>query len=153
MITLSDIVIEPNEDGDYKFNHGYINQPIKIFGQIRFDGEEDDNEKLGLRIDKSVDINTIIDKLNKYLNWLADDCRQILEDYYKKENQGMLEEWYSGKLEEDWYETLEMYSGTVDILSNDRFGATFSCGDNMNTDHLLMIEIDDKQITEMWFDG
>ncbi|MDR2955895.1 MAG: hypothetical protein LBV43_12530 [Prevotella sp.] len=150
MITLNDIIIEPNEDEDYNFSHGYISKSVKLFGQIRF---EEKNEGLGLSVDKSVNIDTVIDKLNAYLKWLGDDCQQMLEDYYAKENQDMLDEWYDGKLEEDWYETLEMYSGTIDILADGRFGATFSCGDNMNEDHLLEIEILDKQITEMWFDG
>ena len=90
MITLSDIIIESNESDTYPYNHGYINKPVKIFGQIRFDDEEDD-ERLGLMIPKTIDISTVIDKLNAYLDWLADDCQQMLEDYYKKENQDMLD--------------------------------------------------------------
>ena len=149
MVTLHDIIIEPNEDNEYNFNHGYINIPLKIFGQIRF---EDDDEKLGVCIDKKVKPEEILEKLNDYLSWL-EGCQNILEEYYLEENRDMLDEWYDGELDPEWYETLEMYSGTLDINKDGTFGATFSCGDNMNTDHLLMIEIDNKQIKEMWFDG
>jgi len=149
MITLRDIRIERNDDNDYNFNHGYINAPVEIFGQVRFN---DNDEKLGLSIHKSLAPESFIDGLNDYLSWLA-NCKDILEEYYKKENSYMLNEWYDGQMDPEWYDTLEMYSGTIDIGADGRMGANFSCGDNMDTDHLLIIEFKDKQIIEMWFDG
>lgn len=149
MITLKDIQLKPNEDEVYRCNHGYIDAPVKIFGQVRFD---DGDQRLGLSVNKSIGPESFIDGLNNYLLWLA-GCKDILEEFYKKENKYMLDEWYDGELDPEWYDTLEIYSGTIDINAAGLMGATFSCGDNMDTDHLLMIEIQDKQIKEMWFDG
>lgn len=148
MITIDNIKFDKQADTD-NYLSGYIDIPIKIFGQIRFN---DKKKKLKLSIKKGCDWESRIQDLNEYIDWLG-NCKQEIEDFYKKENQAILDNWYDGKLTPDFFETLEVYSGTITILENDTLCADFSCGDNVLIDHLLLIEFDDKEITEMWHDG
>ena len=149
MITIKDIVMEPNEDSGYAFNHGYINKPLKIFGQLRFEEKE---ERLGLTLPKKVKAEEVLDKLKVYLQWL-EDCKEELTAFYKSEFEYDIREYFDGEMTPDWFDTLEVYSGTVSLGENGTFGADFSTGDNMDEDHLLIIEIDGKEIISMWHDG
>ncbi|WP_163357194.1 hypothetical protein [Dysgonomonas sp. 25] len=149
MVTIDKIVLEDIKDPEYPYKNGYIDMPLKLFGQMRF---EDDDEKLGLSIPATIDLEAIIEPLNDYLLWLS-DCRAALETFYLREHKEWIDECYDGELDDEWYNSLEMYSGTIDIDEDGAFSANFSCGDNMNDDHLLIIEISGKEINDMWFDG
>ena len=148
-LKLSDIIIEENTDDDYDFHHGYINKALTIFGEERFDT---DDERLGLSIAKSLKLSEVLPKLNAYLEWLA-DCKETLIDFYVEEFANEIDEFHDGEMTSDWFETLEVYSGTVCLSANGDIGADFSTGDNMDEDHLLIIEIDGYDVSTMWHDG
>lgn len=150
MLTTDKFVFQPNNDEEYPYKDGYIDMPVEIFGQVRFTDRED--ERLAVSIPHCVDLEAIIEPLNDYLAFLS-DCRLALEKFYYHENKDWIDKYFDGKLTDDWYETLEVDSGTIDIDEDGAFSARFSCGDNMSTDHLLMIEFSDREIDTMYFEG
>jgi len=146
MIEAKDIVIEKNNTADL-YNHGWVEKSVKIFGRDFFK-----EGNLGLMVSKKMNIEALIPTLNNYLEFLT-DCKEILMEFYRVKNSDIINNWFDGKMNSDWYETLEIYGGGI-IFDDDGIpSGYFSCGDNMVTDHLLMVEFNHKEICQMCFEG
>jgi len=120
---------------------------IMIFGQRPFGEEERDIEDLDfeLAFPKALDTINLLTSLNLYLDFLS-DCKKIL---VKACEQNMPEI----EITDDWYEALEIYHGSIFVDINGISSGSFSCGDNVITNHLLEIHFDHKEISEMHFVG
>ena len=148
-IKLSDIVLDENIGEDHNYHYGYISKALTVFGDERF---ATGDERLGLSIAKSIDLPAVLPKLNDYLEWLS-DCKETLISFYKEEFTDEIETYYDGEMASDWFETLEVYSGSICVSEDGDFSADFSTGDNMDEDHLLIIEIEGYDVSSMWHDG
>ena len=84
--------------------------------------------------------------INKYLEWLS-DAKTTLISYY---NEHCRE--YTPQADDNWYDTLEVYSGHIDIGSTG-VTAHISAGDIFTPDHLLDIDFEGKEITHIGWDG
>ena len=147
MIEEKDIVIEENNT-EYPYIHGWVDKVVKIFGKEFFKNDS----KLGLMVSKEMNTKDIPPALNEYLEFLT-SCKQLLIDCYRASNLEIINDWFDGKMTADWYETLEIYGGLITFDDNGIPSGSFSCGDNMITDHLLMIEFNHKEISQMYFEG
>ncbi len=84
----------------------------------------------------------------EYLNWLC-DCENELINFYNKEQS----KYYPQKANKDWFDTLDIYNVRVIIGVNGKLFAEISGGDEFLSDHILDIEIAEKEITGMNYDG
>lgn len=149
-IAKEDIVLEDVGSDGYSQLHGWVEQPVVLFGQQRFaDGTD---KRLGLQVSKSVELDELIGGLNEYISFLA-DARTRLEQRYKAEFQNFLDDYYEGELPANWYETLELYGATIFVTKNGEFGIGVTFGDCVITDHLLEVEFAGQDIVQMYLDG
>lgn len=146
MIETKDIVIEENNTAN-PYNHGWVKKSVKIFGKDFFKEGE-----LGLMVSKEMNIETLAPALSDYLAFLT-SYKEVLIDFYRAKNSDIIKDWFDGEMTSDWYETLEIYSGGIIFDDNGVPSGHFSCGDNMVTDHLLMVEFNHKEICQMCFEG
>lgn len=146
MIEAKDIVIEENNTADI-YNHGWVGKSVKIFGRDFFK-----EGNLGLMVSKELNIESLPLALNDYLAFLS-NCKELLMDCYREKNSEIINDCFDGEMTADWYETLEIYGGGIEFDDKGTPSGHFSCGDNMVTDHLLMIEFEHKEINQMYFEG
>ena len=103
-------------------------------------------EDFSFFINKETSLESCLDSINKYLEWLS-DAKAILINYY---NEHCAE--YTPQADDNWYNTLEVYSGHLDIGSIG-ISAHISAGDIFSPDHLLEIDFEGKEITHIGWDG
>lgn len=149
MLTEKDIKIK-DTGGDY-WVFADIDVPVKLFGKLRFEGDEESS--INISVPKGTDMMTWLPQINKYLAWVADGCASVLTKKYVEENQWSLDEYFEGKLPEDWYETLEVLGATIAVEEDGCIGIRVTFGDNIFEDHLLCVEFSGKEIIEMYYDG
>jgi hypothetical protein len=132
--------VENNIIGEYK--NYILNKTCVLFNQIF------DNEPLKIKLYKDFTLSEYINQINSYIHWLGGDCRMKLINYFNK-NMTFSEE----KADNEWYETLEIYSVSIILTKNEKLCATIACGDNIFMDHILDIEIEEDKILSMNIDG
>ena len=108
--------------------------------------KEVEGEDFSFFINKETSLESCLDSINKYLEWLS-DAKAILINYY---NEHCAE--YTPQADDNWYNTLEVYSGHLDIGSIG-ISAHISAGDIFSPDHLLEIDFEGKEITHIGWDG
>ena len=59
---------------------------------------------------------------------------------------------YTPQADDNWYDTLEVYRGRMNVWSTG-VAAHISAGDIFTPDHSLEIDFDDKEITDIGWDG
>ena len=80
---------------------------------------------------------------------LLGKCKTKLLAFY---NARMAE--HTGKMEnDDWYDTLEIFSVRIWVGKNGEISSAVSAGDNYFQDHILDIEIEHETIVSMSYDG
>ncbi len=89
-----------------------------------------------------------IAKIIEYISWLG-DCRNPLIEFYNSELSGYTNDFAN----EDWYDTLDIFSTRVLVGQNGKLFSEISGGDEFMSDHILDIEIEERKITEMSYDG
>jgi hypothetical protein len=110
-----------------------------IFGKLF------DNEPLRLCLSKGIELENHIEKIADYVQWLG-NCKKILIDFYNNNN-------FEDEADDDWYNSLEIIGVLLDVNAKGKFFATLNCGDDFWSDHILDIEIDDKKVVSMGYDG
>jgi hypothetical protein len=125
---------------EYK-NHE-LNKTCIIFNQIF------DKEPLKIELYKDFILLEYIPLINNYIHWLGGECKTKMMNYFN-ENMTFSEE----KADDEWYETLEIYSVSIIITKNKKICATITCGDNIFIDHILDIEMEEDKIWSMNIDG
>ena len=103
-------------------------------------------EDFSFFINKETSLESCLDSINEYLEWLS-DAKATLINYY---NEHCAE--YTPEADDNWYNTLEVYSGHLDIGSIG-ISAHISAGDIFSPDHLLEIDFEGKEITHIGWDG
>ncbi|MCC9043783.1 hypothetical protein LNQ81_13975 [Myroides sp. M-43] len=102
---------------------------------------------------KASAILTVDDKqeLIKYIYWLA-DLRTSLINFYNSENNKYLL-LLEAKADSDWYDTLEVYSVTIHYSSAREIETTISIGDQVSLDHIVDLELYNKEFVDLNIDG
>ena len=108
--------------------------------------KEVEEEDFSFFINKDIPLESCLHSINKYLEWLS-DAKATLINYYN-EHCGA----YTPEADDNWYNTLEVYSGHLDIGSIG-ISAHISAGDIFSPDHLLEIDFEGKEITHIGWDG
>lgn len=93
----------------------------------------------------------IEDHLNsilEYILWLS-NCKSELISFY---NAGLSED-VGETANDDWYDTLELYSARIELREEGKLFSTISGGDDFMQDHILDIEMEEKQFTDIGYDG
>lgn len=124
------------------YNKFVTNKNILVFNKIV---EHDKFEIYIYGNHKFDDYNTrIID----YISWLGNSKSDLITFYNLK-----LSEHTQETADEDWYDTLEVFNTRIIVGQNGKLFAEISVGDDFMSDHILDIEIEEKQITDMSYDG
>ena len=97
-------------------------------------------------INKDIPLESCLHSINKYLEWLS-DAKATLISYY---NEHCAE--YTPQADDNWYDTLEVYRGRMNVWSTG-VAAHISAGDIFTPDHSLEIDFDDKEVTDIGWDG
>ncbi|MDP8033926.1 hypothetical protein QJU43_05965 [Pasteurella atlantica] len=88
-----------------------------------------------------------IEKIIDYIIWLG-NCKNELIDFY---NLKMAED--TEQADNNWFDTLDIYGLRISLSETGNISAFISVGDTFFEDHILDIEIDDKNIVDMNYDG
>ena len=115
------------------------NNKLIIFGKLF------DNKPLKLCLSKGMKLESYIEKIADYVQWLG-DCKKILIDFYNNND-------FEDEADNDWYDSLEIYGVLLDVNVKGNIFTTINCGDDFWSDHILDIEIDDKKVVSMGYDG
>jgi hypothetical protein len=136
--TINDFMEKESKDN---YNNYTLKNNCIIFNQSFEKGP------LEILIHNNFELSQIIEKISEHLNWLAGDCKKDLIKYYN-DNMDMEE-----KANTEWYEELEIYGVKIDMTKEGKILTSINSGDNILSDHLLDIEIADKKIWSMNYDG
>lgn len=136
-LDLSDFVQSKNN----KKQFGIINKNIVVFNTIT------KNDTLSIQL-PSDNIEEYLKQITDHIIWLG-NCKTELIDFYNKENKENNED----KANEDWYDTLEIYSAQIIIEETGTIFTAISGGDDFYQDHLLDIEIANNTIISMYYNG
>lgn len=107
-----------------------------------------DSSKISLRNESNKFFNDKINDLNIFLSQLADFKEELLHFYnhefeYNKEQLA----------DDDWYNQLEIYRVTIILGLDGKFYADTTIGDYFFQDHLLDVELGEKGVYSMQYDG
>ena len=108
--------------------------------------KEVEEEDFSFFINKDIPLESCLHSINKYLEWLS-DAKATLINYYNEHCRV-----YTPEADDNWYNTLEVYSGSI-WVGGKEVSAHISAGDIFTSDHLLEIDFDDKEITDIGWDG
>jgi len=125
------------------FGHQYKIQREKI---LIFNKELEGN-RFELFIHSKITFEECFSKIKEYLEWFA-TAKEVIINSFNNEFEG--DEVFP-KADDNWYDTLEVYRMRVEVGEKGIF-ANVEAAD-IYTDHLLIIEFEEKEITHMWLDG
>ena len=131
---------EKVEDFESECEYVLPSRKVVIFNK------EVEGENFSFFINKDIPLESCLHSINKYLEWLS-DTKAALINYYN-EHCGA----YTPEADDNWYNTLEVYSGSI-WVGGEGISAHISAGDIFTPDHLLEIDFDDKEITDIGWDG
>ncbi|SHF24388.1 hypothetical protein [Pedobacter caeni] len=136
-LDLTDFIRSAADEVKYEI----LNKNLVVFNKTLKDG------KIEIYLpDRPVEIYA--DRIIKYIVWLS-DCKSELIHFYNHQNNSCAE----GQADEDWYDTLEIFSVRVTIGQSTDIFADISVGDDLSPDHILDIETTNQTITAMSYDG
>ncbi len=119
-----------------------INKKVVIFNKVV------KNDKIEIHLYGNHKFEDYADKIIGYIYWLG-DCKNELIEFYNSE----LSEYTEETANDDWYDTLEIFSARIIVGQNGNLYAEISGGDDFSQDHILDIEIENETITSMNYDG
>lgn len=93
------------------------------------------------------DFGNYSDQIIEHIFWLG-DCKKDLIEFYN-ENNDFTEE----TADEDWYDNLEIYRSRITIDISGNIETILSIGDHFSQDHILDVEMTNKKIVSMNYDG
>lgn len=139
-IKLSSTDFLVSEIEENKFN--IIDKNVIIFNKVV------KNDKIEVFIFGNHKFENYVGKIIDYIFWLG-ACKRDLIEFYNKEVSKYSEE----VANDDWYDTLEIFSVRIIIGQNGILHSEISSGDDFSPDHILDIETQNEAITEMNYDG
>ncbi|KAF2081960.1 hypothetical protein [Flavobacterium sharifuzzamanii] len=137
IIKLSDFELSKKQENKFEIK----NRKLVIFNKLIKDG------KLSIYLPNE-DIDSFFDKIIIYIAWLG-DCKKELINFYNNECDVNVEQ----KADSDWYDTLEIYRAEIFIDEHGNISTSIVGGDDFFRDHLLDIEINDRIITSITYNG
>jgi hypothetical protein len=137
--SVSDFV-KKDTVGEYK--NYVLNKTCIIFNQLF------DKKPLEIELYKDFSLSEYTTQISNYIHWLGGECKAEIIDYFNK-NMTFVKE----KADDEWYESLEIYSVSITLTKNEKSCATITCGDNIFVDHILDIETEEYKIWSMNIDG
>lgn len=133
-LDISDFIALKNDKKQFEI----ASKNIVVFNKII------KNDALSIHL-PSENIAKYLDRINNHIIWLANSKKELI-DFYNKENNGE-------KANEDWYDTLDVYSTQIIIEESGAIFTVISTGDDFYQDHLLDIEIANNEIISMYYNG
>ena len=131
---------EKVEDFELECEYVLSTKKVVIFNK------EVEEEDFSFFINKETPLESCLHSINEYLEWLS-DAKTTLINYYNEHCRV-----YTPEADDNWYDTLEVYSGHLDIGCIG-ISAHISAGDIFSPDHLLEIDLEGKEITHIGWDG
>ena len=125
------------------FGHQYKIQREKI---LIFNKELEGN-RFELFIHSKITFEECFSKIKEYLEWFATAKEVIINSF----NNEFKDYDVFPKADDNWYDTLEVYRMRIEV-GEKGLSANVEAAD-IYTDHLLIIEFEEKEITHMWLDG
>ena len=135
-------MVNTDEVEDFKSECEYILSKKKV---VIFN-KEVEGEYFSFFVNKDTPLESCLHSIKEYLEWLS-DAKETLFSYY---NEHCTE--YTPQADDNWYDTLEVYRGRMNVWSTG-VAAHISAGDIFTPDHSLEIDFDDKEITDIGWDG
>lgn len=143
IIMLNDVLVGP-------YQNGYVNKPLTVFGKEAL-GFVENGEFLNVILHTEVDVGTRMDKVNELLEHVC-DCKEELEKFYFSN----CAEWITDENREmvinEWYDTLEVFSGMIEIPKNGEMTIEFMCGDCIFKEEVFYLTYTRSNGFGMWFD-
>nr|WP_294787011.1 hypothetical protein [uncultured Flavobacterium sp.] len=93
------------------------------------------------------DFTSYSEKIIDHIYWLG-DCKEELIQFYNANN-----DFTNQIADDDWYDDLEIYKMQLTINSSGNMETLISVGDHFSQDHILDIELKNKTIVSMNYDG
>ncbi|MDC1162099.1 hypothetical protein OAT18_01520 [Tenacibaculum sp.] len=137
---FEDFEIDKNEEDKNRFL--LKNKDIVIFNKPL------KHDKFEIYIYGEHKFKDYIARIIEYIYWLG-SCKNVLIEFYNSE----ISEHICETANEDWYDTLDIFSTRIIIGQNGKLFSEISGGDEFMADHILDIETEEKKITEMSYDG
>jgi hypothetical protein len=131
-----DDFIEENIIGDYKYYK--LNKSCIIFNQL-FNYQP--LYSLEIKLYNGFELSKYINQINKNIYWLGGQCKNELIEYYNNEIKSI-----GKKVDDEWYETLDIYNITITIEKNKKLYANICCGDNIFKMYEIEIKTDENKI-------
>ncbi|WP_010243300.1 hypothetical protein [Acetivibrio cellulolyticus] len=140
MLRLDDF-IKNSEESDDRYTCYNLNKCIQIFN---YSIEAEDLQEVKIYISTNIQIESIFNEMVSYLTWFS-KCETELRTYYEIE----LHE----KVNDTWFDEIEVYRVDFTFNSKDDYGATISCGDTILVGHILEIDFEREQVTDIRLNG
>ena len=136
-----------NEENNGNWSKFILEKECIIFGKNIND------EPLELSIHKNQTLENSITKINEYINWLGNDCKEFLINVVCEHINSYSSVTKEELLDNEWYESLEIYRVLLTVTETGEIGADINCGDNYEEGHILDIGLLGKNVTEIVYDG
>jgi hypothetical protein len=134
-------LIECVEESDNRYSCYTNNIPIQIFKHIM---EAEELEEVRIYVSHNYNLETLKNTIERYIQWFT-ECETVLRNYYENER--------GEKVYRNWFTEIEVYRVDITFNSEDDYGATIACGDNLLQDHTLIIYFDKEQIEAIHLNG
>jgi hypothetical protein len=138
---IIDHLFEIVEESDERYRCYTIHTPLQIFKHI-MTGEELEAVRIYVSPHFQLEMKQIM--IERYIHWFT-ECETVLRNYYENERRE--------KVYMNWFNEIEVYSVDIIFNSDDDYGATIACGDNLLHDHTLIIYFDKEQIESIHLNG
>ncbi|MFA0960916.1 hypothetical protein AB9P05_03865 [Roseivirga sp. BDSF3-8] len=93
------------------------------------------------------DLQEHLPKINNYLSWLT-TCSSTLIQAYNKDP------YYDDVVADDsWFQNIQVYKATIMLNQDGSISAIISGGDDQVLDHILDVELKNKEVTYIGYDG
>lgn len=129
------------EETSFGYQYKIQREKILIFNK------ELEGNRFELFIHSKITFEECFSKIKEYLEWFATAKEVIINSF----NNEFKDYDVFPKADDNWYDTLEVYRMRVEVGEKGIFANVETA--DIYTDHLLIIEFEEKEITHMWLDG
>lgn len=140
MITIESFVMN-NKNSDERYLCYNLNKNMQIFN---YEINVDDFSDIELYISSTISLESIFDDITTYFLWFT-KCESVVKSYYEEESQA--------KVNDNWFDDIEVYEICITYNDKNDFGATVCCGDQILIDHILEIEFDRYEVADIRLNG
>lgn len=117
-------------------------------GEVIIFNQSLSKDKFKIFTAENLSLEACFDNISDYLNWLSDAKNELI-DFYNHQLSPHTDE----QADDNWYYALEVYSARIIIDNQGNISAEIATGDTITPDHILDIELENKTVVSMNFDG